>query len=103
MDNTSTSDALHYVIRDTDEKSETHDDAKVVYAEMVEPTVTRLELSGMTAQSLERYKIELKNIRDSAGNEILPNPKEPNETIADLVWQQRYYYLFSPDYSTHLT
>ncbi|PIZ71221.1 hypothetical protein COY07_05245 [Candidatus Peregrinibacteria bacterium CG_4_10_14_0_2_um_filter_43_11] len=76
MDNTSTSDALHYVIRDTDEKSETHDDAKVVYAEMVEPTVTRLELSGMTAQSLERYKIELKNIRDGAGNEILPNPKE---------------------------
>jgi len=51
------------------------DEVKVVYAEIVDGSVARLEIEGATPQNLERYQIELKGIRDNAMNTIVPDPK----------------------------
>jgi len=70
------SDALNYEITDDNQtNTELTDEIKVVYAEIIDASVSRLELEGITEQDLERYKITLKNIRDQSGNEISPNPK----------------------------
>lgn len=71
------SDALNYEIKDANEiDSVTTDEVKVVYAEIVDASVSKLELEGVTEQNLERYKITLKDIKDQSGNSIDPNPKE---------------------------
>ena len=51
------------------------DEVKVVYAEIVDGSVSKLEIEGATDQNLERYQIELKSIRDNALNPITPDPK----------------------------
>lgn len=75
IESSSGSDALNYSIVDMNETNPTtKDTVKVVYAE-VDGNVSRLELEGVTAQDLERYKITLKDIRDTSENTISPNPK----------------------------
>jgi len=70
-------DALNYEIVDANQtNSELTDEVKVVYAEVIDGSVSKLELDGVTEQELERYKITLKNIKDQAGNAITPDPKE---------------------------
>lgn len=71
------SDALNYEIIDADQtNSELTDEVKVVYAEVIDGSVSKLDLEGVTEQDLERYKITLKNIKDQSGNLISPDPKE---------------------------
>jgi len=70
-------DALNYEIIDADQmNSNITDEVKVVYAEIIDASVSKLELEGVTKQDLERYKVTLKDIRDQSGNSIDPNPKE---------------------------
>ncbi len=71
------SDAINYTITDANEiDSITTDEIKVIYAEVIDASVSKLELEGVTEQDLERYKITLKDIKDQSGNNINPNPKE---------------------------
>lgn len=77
IENSSGNDALNYEIIDADQiNSNITDEVKVVYAEIIDASVSRLELEGVTKQDLERYKVTLKDIRDQSGNSIDPNPKE---------------------------
>ena len=70
-------DALNYEIADTDQTdSEVTDDVKVVYAEVTDGSVSKLDVEGITEQDLERYKITVKGIKDQSGNSIEPDPKE---------------------------
>jgi hypothetical protein len=70
------SDAQNYVIKDENQQmKDVTDTVKVVYAEVVNASVSKLELEGVTEQNLERYQITLSNIRDLSGNTIDPNPK----------------------------
>lgn len=76
IDNSAGSDVFNYKITDLDQKAAgTKDQVKVVYAEVKNGSVSRLELEGVTEQPMERYQIEVKGIRDLAGNFITPNPK----------------------------
>jgi hypothetical protein len=76
IDPSTGNDALNYEIADDNRQNpEVTDEVKVVYAEVIDASVSRLELEGVTQQNLERYGITLKNIRDQAGNVIDPNPK----------------------------
>ena len=71
------SDALNYEIVDANEtNAEVSDDVKVVYAEVIDGSVSKLDLEGVTEQDLERYKITIKNIKDQSGNSIEPSPKK---------------------------
>ncbi len=71
------SDAINYTITDANEiDSVTTDEIKVIYAEVIDASVSKLELKGVSKQDLERYKITLKDIKDQSGNSINPNPKE---------------------------
>lgn len=70
------SDAQNYVIKDENlQMPDITDEVKVVYAEVVNGSVSKLELEGVSEQNLERYQITLSNIRDQSGNTIDPNPK----------------------------
>lgn len=77
IESSSGGDALNYVITDENETNpDVSDEVNVVYAEVDDGSVSKLELEGVTRQDLERYKINLKNIRDLSGNEIQPDPKD---------------------------
>lgn len=77
IETSSGNDALSYEIIDADHTNvDVTDEVKVVYAEIIDASVSKLELEGVTKQDLERYKITLKDIRDQSGNSIAPNPKE---------------------------
>lgn len=75
MDQEIGNNASNYRITDSNLISETTDEIIVNYAEMIAPNISKLELEGITEQKLERYKIELKDLRDLAGNLIQSNPK----------------------------
>lgn len=76
IETSSGGDALNYEIIDENQTdANASDEVSVIYAEVIDASVTKLELEGVTRQELERYKITLKNIRDQSGNEIDPNPK----------------------------
>lgn len=69
-------DIANYNVTDTNHtESEITDEIKVIAAETVDASIIKLTLEGVTKQTLERYQIELRNIKDSSGNEINPNPK----------------------------
>ena len=70
-------EALNYSIKDMDiTKSDvTDNNIKVLYAEVIDGSVSRLEVEGITDQKLERYQIRMTGIRDMAGNLITPDPK----------------------------
>ena len=71
------SDALNYEIIDANEtNSAVTDEVKVAYAEVVDGSISKLDIEGITEQDLERYKIKVSNIKDQAGNLIEPDPKE---------------------------
>jgi len=76
IDSSVANDAFNYTITDTNQTDVNTDEVKVVYAEVVDGSVSKLEVEGITNQPLERYEIELKNIRDLALNIIDPNPKK---------------------------
>ncbi|MBN2087084.1 DUF4012 domain-containing protein [Candidatus Peregrinibacteria bacterium] len=77
IDESVANDATNYKITDLNvTDGGTTDEVEVIYAEVIDASVSRLEVSGITEQNLERYQIELKNIRDTSGNTINPNPKE---------------------------
>lgn len=70
-------DAQNYAIKDENlQMPDITDEVKVVYAEVVNASVSKLEIEGITEQDLERYKITLSNIRDHSGITIDPNPKD---------------------------
>ena len=72
----SCSDATNYKITDMNvTDANITDEVKVVYAEVIDASVCKIEIEGATAQPLERYQVELSNIRDLAGNTIVPSPK----------------------------
>lgn len=76
LEASSGNDAQNYAIVDENlEVPAITDEVKVVYAEVVDGSVSKLELEGVTEQNLERYQITLSNIRDQSGNTIDPNPK----------------------------
>lgn len=76
IDQSNGNDALNYIITDMDVTDENvTDEVKVIYAEVMNGSVSNLEVSGITRQDLERYQIQLTNIRDNAGNIIDPSPK----------------------------
>ncbi|MBU0727552.1 DUF4012 domain-containing protein [Patescibacteria group bacterium] len=68
-------DPNNYVITDTNYADSAFDEVTVVSSEIVDASVSKLTLEGVTKQNLERYQIEVKNIKDASGNEINPNPK----------------------------
>lgn len=68
-------DAVNYTITDLNRISEKTDEVKVVYAEVTNASETTLELEGITEQTLERYNIEIRNVKDQAGIALIPNPK----------------------------
>jgi hypothetical protein len=72
---TEASESSNYQIMDLDKGNPKTDTVKVVKAELTEPNILVLELEGVTDQNQEHYSIEMKGIRDLAGDEILPNPK----------------------------
>ena len=76
IDQATGNDALNYKIADLNvTDGNVTDEINVIYAEILDASVSRLEVEGVTRQNLERYQIELKGIRDNAGNTIDPSPK----------------------------
>jgi hypothetical protein len=76
IDQATGNDALNYKITDMNvTDSGVTDEVKVIYAEIMDASVSKLEIEGATLQNLERYQIELKGIRDNALNTISPDPK----------------------------
>jgi len=76
IDSNSGNDALNYTIIDNNvTNKQITDEVEVVYAEIIDASISHLELKGITKQDLERYTITLKNIQDESGNSIEPNPK----------------------------
>ncbi|MBN1258437.1 DUF4012 domain-containing protein [Candidatus Peregrinibacteria bacterium] len=74
IDTSTGNDATNYMITDLNITNETFDDVKTVYAEVVDGSVSKLELSGVSNQPMERYRVEMKNIRDPGGNATDPDP-----------------------------
>lgn len=76
LDSASVRDAGNYAIKDMNiTDADKTDEVKTVYAELEAPSVIKLEVDGVTDQPLERYQIQMKDVRDAAGNVISPNPK----------------------------
>ncbi len=76
IDESTGNDAVNYKITDLNViDGSVSDEVNVVYAEIIDASVSKLEISGVTKQNLERYQVELKNIRDTSGNVIDPSPK----------------------------
>ena len=75
MDPSIGNNATAYTVTDMNITDPKTDEVKVTYAEVVFGSITKLELSGVTSQPLERYRVELKGLRDMAGNYIEPDPK----------------------------
>lgn len=77
IDPSTGNDALNYEIVDANvTNAGVTDEISVIYAEVIDSSVSHLELKGVSKQDLERYTIRLKNLRDQSGNLIDPNPKE---------------------------
>lgn len=71
----SVEDALNYEITDADETDATvTDELRVEYATVSGGLVT-LYTVGMTLQPEERYLVTFRNLRDTSGNLIQPNPR----------------------------
>ena len=75
MDSGSSNDVSNYSISDLNKNDEHTDEVKVIYAELIQPNIIQLELEGITEQTLEHYRIELKGLKDLTGISILPDPK----------------------------
>jgi len=75
IDSSVADDPANYTVIDLDKNNPTTDQLTVTKAELSEPNILMLELEGVTAQKEEQYQITLKNIKDLAGDVILPNPK----------------------------
>ena len=76
MDPASSNDVSNYTITDLNKNDANTDEVKVIYVELIQPNVIQLELEGITEQTLEHYRIELKNLKDQTGISILPDPKQ---------------------------
>ena len=68
-------DTQNYTVTDLNMANQTTDEITVSTAEITGPNTIRLTLEGVTKQPLEHYQIQLKDIRDQAGNNTVMNPK----------------------------
>jgi len=75
IDPSTASDGANFSIIDLDKGNPKTDTVKIIKTELAEPNILTLELEGVTDQNQEHYSIEMKGIKDLAGDTILPNPK----------------------------
>ncbi len=75
IDPSTATDGANFTVADLDKGNPKTDIIKIVKAELVEPNILSLELEGVTDQNQEHYSIVMKDIKDMAGDTILPNPK----------------------------
>lgn len=75
MDPTTANDPKNFSIADLNKNNENTDEVNVIYAELIQPNIVQLELEGITDQTLEHYRIDIKGLKDQTGIVILPNPK----------------------------
>jgi len=75
MDPTTANNSQNFSIADLNKNNENTDEVNVIYTELIQPNIIQLEVEGITEQALESYRIDLKNLKDQTGIEILPNPK----------------------------
>jgi len=75
MEPSAANDPGSFTIADLNRNDENTDEVKVLNAELIRPNVIQLELEGITEQTLEYYRIDLRDLKDSSGIVILPNPK----------------------------
>jgi hypothetical protein len=68
-------DTGDYTISDMNKTNPVTDVVKIKSIHLTQPNVIDFELEGVTKQDLEFYRIDLKGIKDMAGNIIVPNPK----------------------------
>ncbi|MCK5613775.1 DUF4012 domain-containing protein, partial [Candidatus Pacearchaeota archaeon] len=65
----------NFEIADLNKKDANTDEVKIIYIERIQPNVIQLEIEGITDQEEEHYRIDLKGLKDTSGNIILPDPK----------------------------
>ena len=75
LDTSVATSADNYSVADMNTKDPTSDNVTVKEAELTQPNVVTLTLDGVTKQDIEAYSLILKNIKDSSGNSITPDPK----------------------------
>lgn len=68
-------DPLSYQIKDLDFTNPTQTDDILIESIRVDGAAVILTTSGMTPQLDERYEVRLRDLRDTAGNPITPNPR----------------------------
>ncbi len=68
-------DALNYQVTDMDYADSETKDVIGIAKVRVEGSAIILTTAGMTIQEDERYEVAIRNLRDSAGNVITPNPR----------------------------
>ena len=87
-------DALNYEIVDMDYENSDVTDSIFIDNIIVDGAAIILQTKGMTTQDEERYEVNLRNLRDTNGNTIDPNPRtvtviqrgiEINEKIEDTT------------------
>ncbi len=64
-----------YNITDLNQSNAATDVVKIKSIDLVQPNIVKLELEGVTDQNEEFYRVDIKNLTDLAGNQIIPNPK----------------------------
>lgn len=75
VDSTQATNPSNFSIADLNKQNEVTDVITVTEAALIQPNVIQLTLDGVTDQTLEHYRIDLKNVTDLNGNLIIPNPK----------------------------
>jgi Protein of unknown function (DUF4012) len=75
IDSTTANDASNYKITDLNVADPKTDTVAVTKADLTDPNVVVLELTGVTTQNEEHYSLEMKGIKDLSGDPLLPNPK----------------------------
>ena len=76
VDVNSATNANNYIVIDLNKQNSViTDKITVASAKLTRDNVVELELKGITKQDLEHYQINLKGLKDLAGNVITPTPK----------------------------
>ncbi|MBN2095837.1 DUF4012 domain-containing protein [Candidatus Peregrinibacteria bacterium] len=75
MDPATANNPQNFSIADLNKNNENTDEVNVIYTELIQPNVIQLEVEGVTDQTLESYRIDLKGLKDQTGIQILPDPK----------------------------
>ncbi|MBI5421965.1 DUF4012 domain-containing protein [Candidatus Peregrinibacteria bacterium] len=75
IDPSSALEGASYKITDLNKANPVTDTVQIASIDLREPNVAILEITGATDQNLEQYSVEMKGIKDLAGDSVLPNPK----------------------------